>query len=86
MPVAKRPSAKRRRPLLSAAIGVAIRELRVEQGISQRELAKRSELNRNWLGLVERGDVNPSIDNLAIVADTLGIRVSELVTRAERLL
>ena len=42
---------------LHIAFGRVIRELRLEQGISQEELGNRTGLHRNHVGQVERGEL-----------------------------
>lgn len=67
------------------AYGRALRELRSECGISQERLAHLSGLDRTYVGGIERGERNPSLANLLKLAEALGVRVSELATRAEAL-
>jgi ribosome-binding protein aMBF1 (putative translation factor) len=71
---------------LSAAVGLTIRELRVEQGMRQVDLAERANVHLNFIGFVERGQQSPSIDSVSRIARALGLPLSKLITRAERLL
>lgn len=66
------------------AFGRAIREARHELGISQEELALRADIQRSYLGGIERGERNPSLTNIVKIARTLGIAPSEILSRAER--
>ena len=66
------------------ALGRAVREARVTNGISQEELAARSGMHRTYVGGVERGERNLSYTNLLRLADALGLSLSELQQRAER--
>jgi transcriptional regulator with XRE-family HTH domain len=68
-----------------AALGRAIRELRLGDGTSQGDLADRSGLHRTYVGGIERGERNVSFGNLLRLADALGVRPSELLARAEKL-
>jgi ribosome-binding protein aMBF1 (putative translation factor) len=52
------PRAKRTREL--HAFGRAIRELRARRDLSQEELGFRSGLHRNYVGAIERGEINPT--------------------------
>jgi len=65
------------------AFGRAVREARVQHGISQEELASRSGMHRTYVGGVERGERNLSYANLLRLAEALGLSLSELQQRAE---
>lgn len=54
-------------------IGKAIKELRKQHGISQKELAKASGLSINAICSFERGHFAPSISTLQKLADALEI-------------
>jgi transcriptional regulator with XRE-family HTH domain len=60
-------------------VGKHIRELRRKRGWSQELLAAEAGLNINYLGGIERGERNPSLKNLAKIADALGLTVPDLV-------
>jgi transcriptional regulator with XRE-family HTH domain len=51
--------------------------------MSQEALAARSVLHRTYVGGIERGERNVSFSNLLRLARALGVRPSELLTRAE---
>ncbi len=59
-------------------LGARLRQLRQEQGWSQETFAAEARLDRTYVGGIERGERNPSLKNLARLADTLGIAVKEL--------
>ena len=60
------------------AFGRAIRELRDERGISQEELSHRSGLDRSYMGGVERGERNISLENICLIAKALDVPPAEL--------
>lgn len=60
-------------------VGKRIRQLRQERGWSQELLAAEAGLNINYLGGIERAERNPSLKNLARIADALGVTVPDLV-------
>lgn len=60
-------------------LGACVRRLRETQGISQEELAGRCGLHRTYLGSVERGERNLSLDNIVRIAKALGTNASTLV-------
>lgn len=48
-------------------------DLRREQKISQEDLAFRSEINRTYIGEVERGEKNPSLTTIVKLAKGLNV-------------
>jgi transcriptional regulator with XRE-family HTH domain len=64
-------------PLL-VAIGQAIRVARKDKGISQEALALATELDRSYVGGIERGEHNLGLISLKKVSDELGLNLSEL--------
>ena len=68
---------------INAALGIAIRAKRHALGISQEELAARSNLHRTYVADVERGNRNPSLESIHAIANGLGIQISELFRRIE---
>lgn len=61
--------------------GNKIRELRMNQKLSQSTLAEKSGLHPNYIGMVERGERNPSLININKLAQALNVSLSELFTR-----
>ncbi|MBN71296.1 MULTISPECIES: helix-turn-helix domain-containing protein [Gimesia] len=59
--------------------GERVRELRKEQGYSQENFAYACELDRTYVGGIERGERNVALRNIERIADTLGISVAELM-------
>jgi transcriptional regulator with XRE-family HTH domain len=60
-----------------------LRQLREERGWSQEQLAERADLNRSYLGEVERGNAIPSLITVSKLAGALEIRLSSLIARCE---
>jgi transcriptional regulator with XRE-family HTH domain len=74
-------SAKRQHRSL-VALGRAIREVRLSRGISQEMLALLSEVDRSYVGRVERGDNNVAVLTLARLAAALDLTIAKLMQRA----
>jgi len=58
--------------------GKRVRELRRQRGWSQEEFADKAGLHRTYIGSVERGEQNVSIDNIEKLAKTLGVSIDNL--------
>ncbi|MFC1989451.1 helix-turn-helix domain-containing protein [Chloroflexota bacterium] len=58
--------------------GERVRELRTTKGLSQEELAFKTRVHRTYLGGIERGERNPSLKNIAAIAQALGVDISDL--------
>ena len=58
--------------------GERVRELRQDRGWSQEEFAARAELDRSYVGCIERGERNVSIENICKIADALGVSPAAL--------
>lgn len=66
-----------------AAFGDAIRQLRIERGLSQEALALACGLDRTYVSGVERGERNPSLTSVIKIADALRAQPSAIHARAE---
>lgn len=66
------------------ALGAAVRETRARRGLSQEELGFRARLHRNYVGAIERGEINPTFRVLLKVTGGLEIKLSTLVMLYER--
>ena len=64
-------------------VGERIRTLRKERGWSQEVLGERADLHHTYVGAVERGEKNASIDTLDKIADALGVEMVDLFTLAQ---
>ena len=59
--------------------GKRVRELRMERGFSQERLAELSDLRRNYIGGVERGERNIGLLNIVRLAHALRVTPMQLV-------
>lgn len=58
--------------------GLAVKQRRLELGISQEELSFRAGLHRTYISDIERGSRNPSLKNIDKLAKALEISISAL--------
>jgi transcriptional regulator with XRE-family HTH domain len=68
-----------------AALGEAVRRLRLEAKLSQEQLAERAGTDLTQVGGIERGVRNPSYTTLLRLASALETSVGELTSLADRL-
>ncbi len=68
---------------LLRAFGSAVRARRQALGLSQEELAARADLHRTYVGDIERGRRNVSLNNIRKLAVALGCSPSDLLREAE---
>jgi len=64
------------------ALGEAIKRVRIACGFSQEELALRVEIDRSYMGGIERGESNVTVLNLVKIAGALGMDASDLLSQA----
>ena len=64
---------------IQTKLGIRIKQLRKEKGISQEELAFKAGLHRTYLSDIERGTRNVSIRNIEKIAKALGVTPSKLL-------
>lgn len=66
--------------VMLAELGTRIQALRKDQGLSQRQLATKADLDRSYISAVEHGKQNVSFATLKGISDALGIGVAELIS------
>ena len=64
---------------LVTALGKRIRELRNKQEISQEDLANEADIPLSQIGRIERGETNPTISTLYVIANALNVELKVLV-------
>lgn len=68
---------------LEKAFGEILRELRVHQRLTQEALAEKSELDRTFISMLERGERQPSLSSLFKLASALNTEVSHILKKLE---
>ena len=74
-------TSRRQDPAL-VALGEALRRIRQTKGVSQERLALAAEVDRSYVGRIERGDNNVAVLTLVKLAAALEITVTELMGSA----
>lgn len=64
---------------LAIELGHALRKVRKHKGLSQDELALRAEIDRSYIGRVERAEANITLDMLYKIAEVLDCDPHELL-------
>ena len=70
---------------LISSFGLAVRQMREREGWSQERLAERADLNRSYVGELERGQAIASLLTLDKLATAFGISLSHLLSQTERI-
>lgn len=63
---------------IRARFGKAVRQRRHKLGVSQEEFADMCDLDRTYIGGIERGERNVALVNIEKIAKTLKLSLSEL--------
>jgi transcriptional regulator with XRE-family HTH domain len=58
-------------------VGLNVRRIRVAKGVSQERLAFDAGVDRSYLGGMERGEANPTVDVLDRLAMTLDVAIAD---------
>lgn len=61
-------------------LGSRLQRLRLDEGLSQEELADRANVHRTYVSGVERGVRNPTVTVLEKLAKGLGVSLKDLLT------
>ena len=70
--------------LLAPRFGIVVRRLREARGWSQENLANRANLNRSYMGEIERAAATPSLVTAEKLALALEVSLSSLILQCER--
>lgn len=60
------------------AFGKRVAELRKNAGLSQEQFAFKCDVDRTYIGIIERGEKSPTLNTIVKIANALGINKSEL--------
>jgi len=65
-------------PLLTQALGNAIRELRQRHKLTIAQVSEQADISRGMLSKIETGQITPGLDSLSRIARALGVSMSML--------
>jgi len=71
---------KRMKSDISIKLGLRLRDLRMQHGLSQEELAYKAGVHRTYIGMVERAEKNVTITSLNKIAEALNTDIKNLLT------
>jgi len=64
---------------LAKQFGSNVREVRKQKKLSQDELALKAEIDRSYMGRIERGEVRITLEKAYKIAETLACNIRELL-------
>lgn len=62
---------------MNEKVAQRIKELRLKTGLSQEGLSHLAELDRKYIGIIEKGNTNVSIQVLSQICEALDVSLSE---------
>ena len=71
-------------PSLNDLLARNLRALRLARGWSQEKMAEKCGLHRTYVGAIERGERNVTLETLSALALALGVSAAELITDSQR--
>ena len=69
---------------LAQRFGARVRDLRLAKGYTQEAFADRCGFFRTYLSRIETGRANPTLNAIEVIADALGLSITELFRQAEK--
>lgn len=69
---------------LRATLGRNLKRLRTERGLSQEKLALEADVDRGYVGMIERRKYAASVDVLERIAAALHVDASELLAPSDK--
>lgn len=59
--------------------GERVREIRIEKGLSQEQLAHLADVHRTYIGMIERAEKNITLVNIEKIANALNVAINDLL-------
>lgn len=73
-----------RDPALQQSFGAVLRQLRVERGLSQEDLALEAALDRTFISMLERGMRQPTLSSVFALVVALRVPPSTMIKMTEK--
>ena len=73
----------KRHPTLQVDIGNRLKACRLQQGLSQRALAKKAGVTNGLISQIEQNSISPSIASLKKILDVLSMSLADFFTSAD---
>ena len=70
---------------LSDSFAAVVKRRRLAKGFSKAALAERAGLHQTYVGLIERGKSNPTLDSANAIAEALGVPLEKLISEARKI-
>ncbi len=70
---------------LSESFAEVLRKYRTEKKITQESLAEKADITSKMVSLIERGEINPSLNLMDSIAQGLGVSLAEMIKEAEKM-
>jgi transcriptional regulator with XRE-family HTH domain len=64
---------------ISIQFGLKVKEIRNSKGLSQEQLAHMANVNRTYIGMIERAEKNITLANIEKIAKALEVNIIELL-------
>ena len=64
---------------INEKLGIKIRFLRIKMKLSQEQFSELAGMSKNAIGMIERGQMSPTLETLEKIANALNIELKELV-------
>jgi transcriptional regulator with XRE-family HTH domain len=63
-------------------LGSKLKEIREKNKLTQAEVAKNADMTVTYYAMVERGEVNPSLEKLFKISKALGVKLTDIIPNA----
>jgi transcriptional regulator with XRE-family HTH domain len=63
---------------VSGLLAIRLKSIREKRGLSQEKVAFEAGLNRAYIGYIERGERNPSVQTIVKIANALKVELQEI--------